>query len=66
MKSMEIPRDFFAATISGDKIYCFGGRNDSGYLDSMESFNLITEERKAVKKLPVKEAGFTAVTVYEG
>ena len=66
MKSMEVPRSWFAATISSEKIYCFGGKNYRGYLDSVESFNLITEEWKKEKNLPEKKSCLAAVTVYGG
>ena len=49
MKSMEIRRRLFGTTISGEKIYCFGGKNDSGNLDLVESFSLINEEWKQRK-----------------
>ena len=66
MKSMEVPRFWFAAAISGEKIYCFGGSNDKGCLNLVQSFNLITEEWKKEKNLPEKKSGFAAVTVYGG
>ena len=37
---MEIERSLFAATIGGENIYCLGGFNDEGKVDSVESFNM--------------------------
>ena len=64
LKPMEISRLSFGATISGDNIYCFGGWRD-GFLDSVESFNMITKECKIGKVLPQKVTCLAAVTAYE-
>ena len=65
IKPMEIPRQKFAATISGEKIYCLGGFNVRGCTDSIESYNVITRKWKKEKNLPQKKEGFAAVTLYE-
>ena len=64
IRPLKFPRSYFGAAISGEKIYCFGGFTN-GYLDSVESFNMITWERKKEKKLPQKVTCLAAATAYE-
>ena len=61
---MEFPRAYFAATISGENIYCFGGW-DRGLLYSVESLNVISRERKRERSLPDKIDDLNTVTTYE-
>ena len=61
MKSMEVPRCSFAATIIGEKIYCFDGDRFRSYV---EWFNLITEEWKTEKKISKLPFCFGAVNMY--
>ena len=64
IKSMGFPRFHFSATISGEKIYCFRGYRNY-FLDSVESFNLVTKEWKREINLPQKVVGLAAVTIFE-
>ena len=64
IKSMNVPRRLFAAAVSGENIYCFGGLGKNKMLDSAESFNMITGVWKRERNFPQRADCFAAVTLY--
>ena len=64
IRSMRFSCCCFGATISYEKIYCFGGyKND--IRDAVDSFNMVTREWKRETTLSQKLFGIAAVTAYE-